>query len=221
MENDVPSYTKTVGIIVGITAFSTLLTGIYYSQLSGRHGTIVLPAGNTYLGPNVTRAPQPSSTFTVSDDAAWHTIQGHIYPYTLSVPESLTLITFPDDPFDMYGISWGGITPISNVLIGVDDLTKDAAKSQYINQPKSVYVRSWWKQFTSLTGVSSVETFTNANGLKGYRVKYLNGANKSPNLDIFFEVPGNPQYVIHLTSGVLDPAVFAKIIDSVTWAPVK
>ena len=207
VENDASSYKKTVVVAVGITVIGTILVINHYRQISGRSGIIIIPAGNTYLGPTPT--PPPVTT------GVWRTVKGNIYPYTMSVPATLTLTTFPNDPYDMYALS--GNDPASNVLIGVDDLSKNTTRSQFINQPKTVYIRDWWKQFASLTGVKSIEPFTNSKGLKGYNVQYLNAANESPNLDVFFEVPANPQYVIHLSNGILDPAVFAKIVDSVEW----
>lgn len=202
------SYKKAVTVAIGITVIGTLLVILHYRQISTRSGIIIIPAGNTYLGPT----PTP-----VADDTAWHTVKGHIYPYTFSVPATLTLTTFPNDPYDIYALSGNNIAPASNVLILLDDLSKNTTQSQYINQPKTVYIRNWWKQFNNLIGVASIEPFTNSNGLKGYNVKFLNTANESPNLDVFFEVPAMPQYVIHLTNGIVDPAVFAKIVDSVGW----
>lgn len=206
------SYKKAVAVAVGITAIGTILVISHYRQISGRSGTIIIPAGNTYLGPPNTAAPQPPA-----DNAVLRTVKGNIYPYTFSTPATITLVTFPNDPYDMYALSGNNIAPESNVLIGVDDLSKHTARSQYIDQPKTVYIRDWWKQFSSLTGVKSIEPFTNSNGLKGYTVKFLSAANESPNLDIFFEVPALPQYVIHLSNGMLDSAVFADIVDSVGW----
>jgi len=197
MQNNYSSYIKVSVIAIGVTIIFTILVIIHYVQISGRQGTIIIPAGNTYLGPTV------------------QTIKGHVYPYTMSVPATLTLTTFPNDPYDMYAIM--GNDPSSNVLIGVDDLSKNTTRSQFINQPKTVYINNWWKQFGGLTGVKSIEPFTNSKGLKGYTVKFLNTANESPNLDIFFEVPDKPQYVIHLSNGTLDPSVFTKIVDSVGW----
>lgn len=212
------SYKKAVSVGVAITVIGTIAVLFHWRQISGRQGTIIIPAGNTYLGPT-TPAPQPAapSTFTVTDDTIWHTVKGHSYPYTMSAPETLSLVTFPNDPYDMYAIAWKDSPPDSNILISVDDLSKNTTRSQFINQSKTVYISQWWKQFGSLKGISSIEPFTNSTGLKGYTVKFLNAANESPNVDIFFEVPGLPQYVIHLTNGILDPAVFTKIVDSVGW----
>ncbi|MCX6793608.1 MAG: hypothetical protein NTY06_00715 [Candidatus Gottesmanbacteria bacterium] len=201
MENDAFSYKKTVVVAIGITVIGTILVILHYRQISNRPGTIIIPAGNTYLGPTPT--PKPPT-----NDTALHTVKGHIYPYTVSVPATITLITFPNDPYDMYAIT--GSDPASNVLIGID------AKANP-SETKSTYIQNWWKQFSILTGVKSVDSFTNSKGLKGYKVKFLNATGENPSLDIFFEVPNKPQYVIHLSNGTLDPIVFANIVDSVSW----
>lgn len=189
--------TSVAAIVIAIVMTTIVL--LHWRQISGRTGTIIIPAGNTYLGPT----PTP-----VADDTVWRTVKGNIYPYSFDVPPSLTLVTFPDDPYDMYALS--GNDPASNVLIGIDPKANPT-------QTKRVYIQNWWRQFSSLTGVKSIEPFTNSNGLKGYTVKFLNAAGQSPNLDIFFEVPDKPNYVIHLTNGILDPAVFTKIVGSVGW----
>ncbi len=209
MENKISSYNKAVVVAVTFTIVGIIVVVLQYRQIAGRVGTIVIPAGNTYLGPQNTPTAQPTL------NNAWHTVKGNLYPYTFSVPGNLNLTTFPHDSYDMYALA--GDNPSSHVLIGVDDLKKNTAESIYINQPKTVYINAWWKQFGGLTGVASIESFTNSQGLKGYTVKFLNTANGSPNLDIFFEVAGAPQYVIHLSQGSLDPALFTKIVDSVGW----
>jgi hypothetical protein len=183
-------YLRTFIAAIVITVVMTAIVLLHWRQISGRTGTIIIPAGNTYLGPTV------------------RTVKGNIYPYAFSAPGTLTLVTFPNDPYDMYAVA--GRDPASNVLIGVD------AKADP-QQTKLAYVQNWWKQFSSLTGVKSVDPFTNNNGLEGYRVKYLMANGESPSLDVFFEVQDKPQYVIHLANGTLDPDVFAKIVDSVAW----
>lgn len=194
----------------------TILVLIHYSRISGRPGTLVIPAGNTYLGPNAPdQHPQPtqkstSGKFTVASDVPWHVIRGRIYPYSFSVPTTLNLKTFDNDKYDIYAINCCGIDPGSNVLIGVD-FKADPKES------KLVYVENWWHQFGGLKSVAGIDQFTNSKGLKGYKAKYVNAAGEIPNLDVFFEVPGHPDYVIHLASGSLDTDVFSKIIDSVAW----
>lgn len=216
------SYRTIIGISVVITMVLTALVFVHYRQISKRPGTIVLPAGGTYLGPSATptpsQTPPPESTvFTVPDNTPWRTLHGILYPYTFDAPTTLELTTFPHDPYDMYAIVWRDITPSSNVLIGLDHLT-GTKRAGYIDQPKIIYVRDWWKQFGGLTGVTSVESFENAHHLKGYRAKYTNAQGKPPNTDVFFEIPAHPEYVIHLASGILDKPVFDAIVDSVNWA---
>jgi hypothetical protein len=205
------SYKKAITVAVVVTVIGILLVLAHYQQISGRQGTIVIPAGNTYLGPSpTTQAPASEQ---------WHTVKGHIYPYTMSVPTTIALTTFPNDPYDMYALM--GSDPSSNVLIGVDDLSKNTARSQFTNQPKTAYINAWYKQFSILTGVKSIDPFTDSNGLKGYKVKFLTASGESPSLDIFFEIADKPQYVIHLSNGPLDPAVFATIVDSIGWETEK
>ncbi len=198
---------------------------IQYSFAKKRDGTVVLPAGTTYLGPSnsptdapATSAPEPAAPkVTYPDTDKWVTNKGKKYPYTFQTPQSMELVTFPDDIYDIYAIKWGNILPQSNVLIGVDNLRNDEKKKAYISGSKRTYVNEWWKQFSGLKGVSSIEEFVNSKGLKGYRVKYLNGSGQSPNDDIFFEIQGKPEYVIHLASGILDIDLFNKIVDTVGW----
>ncbi len=218
------SYMKVVITAVAITLILTALVLVHYVQISKRPGTLVIPAGNTYLGPNApnqnTQQPAPTITsnmFTAAADIPWHDVKGNIYPYVISVPTTLTLKTFDNDPYDIYAISCCGVDPGSNVLVGVDNLKNTPSKIQYINQSKLIYVENWWHQFSALKSVASIDQFVNSKGLKGYKAKYVNSAGETPNLDVFFEVSGHPEYVIHLAPGTLDPVLFAKIIDSVRW----
>lgn len=51
MENDSSSHKKTTAVAIGIAVIAMLFLTLYYRQISNRPGTIILPAGNTYLGP--------------------------------------------------------------------------------------------------------------------------------------------------------------------------
>lgn len=153
---------------------------------------------------------------TAPANAPMTVMKGKKYPYSFSVPSTLKLTTFPNDQFDIYAIVWENRPPDQNVLVGVDNLTRTDALKQYVSLSKRSYVETWWKQFGGLKGVASIVEFKNSKGLKGYRAKYLNTSNQSPNEDVFFETP-DPKYVIHLASGILDTALFTRIIDSVAW----
>lgn len=226
MEYSQKDAARTVLVVIGMTSILTALVVWNWSNAAKANGTIVIPAGNTYLGPNapagqrplgVAPTPAAANVFIADSSVPWYDIQGTIYPYILSVPTTLKLTKFPNDPYDLYAIVWSNIAPESNILIGLDNLKAHATRTQYITKAKIDYVRDWWQQFGSLKGVASIDPFTNSHGLKGYRAKYFNAAGETPNTDIFFEVPGHPEYVIHLSNGIIEPALFDKIVDSVRW----
>jgi hypothetical protein len=242
-QEQLPS-TINVIIISSIIFFLALAVIIFQHNMTfQKEGTIVLPAGGTYLGPNgqptdtpalAQATPIPTAMraspaevptnvgtkegkFTVPADAAWVIVRGNAHPYAFLAPKTLKLVTFPNDKYDIYAIEWNNLTPQSNVLIGVDDMNFSNNLKKYINVSKKTYVEDWWKQFGGLKGVFSIAEFTNSKNLKGYKAKYLNQSNQSPIDDIFFEIPNHPEFVMHLSNGVLDQAIFDRIVDSVSW----
>lgn len=232
-ETDTIELSKSIKIAFiagGIGLVLVVLILIQYSIVKNREGEIVLPAGENYLGPESERraeeaaqAPPPAAAespklFTATEGEVWVTITGNIYPYTFESPQSLTLTTFDDDPYDIYAINWGGLNPSSTVLIGVDNLNNKEENQQYIAQQKRAYVENWWRQFGGLSGVSTIEEFTNSNGMRGYRARFLDtNKNPAPLVDMFFEVPGRQDLVIHLSNGILAEDVFERIIDTIGW----
>lgn len=195
---------NTLVVAIGISSTLVLLVILQHNLAFKKSGTIVLPAGGTYLGPtSAISTPQPFYSGL---------IKGHKYPYSFTVPDSIQLVTFPNDPFDIYALSINNQPPQNNVLIGVDDLNRTAELKKYIKGSKRTYVENWWEQFNALKGVISIKEFTNNNGLKGYKAKYINGSDA----DVFFEVADN-RYVIHLANGPLDKKIFDAIVDSVAW----
>lgn len=189
---------NTLMIAVGISTTLILLVVLRHNLAFQKSGTIVLPAGGTYLGPS--SSPSPLPPVALAEGGA--VISGRIYPYSFEAPDTLTLVTFPNDPYDIYALSINNQPPEQNVLIGVDKAEGG----------KRAYVENWWKQFGGLKGVESITQFTNSNGLKGYKAKYINGSG----IDVFFESPDG-KYMIHLANGPLSKQVFDAIVDSVKW----
>jgi len=209
-----------VGAAVGILVLSGAVYAAY-QYASSQRADVVLPGGVTYLGTSPTVMPQPSTApliFTIDPTTPWIERRGIVYPFTFSHPETLELVIFINDPSDSVGIVWGNIPPQQNLLFNAEKI--DGRDTKFVRQPKIEYVRNWWKHFSGLKGVSQVTQFTNSNGLKGYRASYINYADASPNVDIFFEVPRNPNLLLHFANGILDPKVFDRIIDSVAWSPI-
>lgn len=195
---------------------------IAYRYSQKQSGNIVLPGGVTYLGPSPegeseNKPPTAPIRFTAPADVEWNIFGGTVYSYTFSFPKTLPLVVFPSDLTDSVAIAWGNIPPQQNILLNVELI--DKRDSTYVNKPKIEYVRNWYKYFSGLKGVAKVEPFTNTNGLKGYRASYINTADQSPNVDVFFEIPGQPTIMIHLANGILDPEIFNRIVDSLRWTP--
>lgn len=215
-----PNFKKIAsGLIVGSIIIATIIfVGYRYSQKKG--GKLTLPSGTNYLGKagglNPSTPPTAPLRFTAASDTPWVQFKGKVFSYSFSYPKTLTLSSFPKDPADSVGISWGNINPQFNLLLDVESIKERNA--QYEGNTEE-FVRNWWRAFSGLKGVLSVDKLTNANGLKGYKAVYINVANQSPNVDVFFEVPGNQDTVIHLANGILDPLIFNRIIDSVKYTP--
>jgi hypothetical protein len=224
-----PGYSKII-IAAGVTmVILTIITIGAYQYAKKRSGVVVLPGGITYLGPSIAPtsppAPPAPSKFTAAANVEWKDFKGKTRPFTFSYPSTLTLVTYPNDVTESVSFSWNNIPAQSNIMFRINDINATEPKMvPYIDKPKIEYVKNWWTQYTGgLKGVSSVTEFTNSKGMKGYKAKYLNHANQTPNDDIFFEVPGRTDLMIRFGNGQLDATVFDRIIDTFYWgkSPAK
>lgn len=234
-ENDIPLEAlqvitdyKKIGIIVGIAVIIlSAITIVAYTTAKGRANVTVLPGGQTYLGPGreMVKSPtappvQPVQTgkFQAADDVKWEDQKGKTFPFTFSHPTTLTLTTFINDVTDSVGISWGNLSPQQNILFRISDINKiEPSMVKYIGKPKE-YAQNWWTQYTGgLKGVKTLVEFTNSKGMKGYRVRFINQADQTPNEDVFFEVPGRTDLMVRFGNGVLEQTVFDRIIDTFNW----
>lgn len=219
---DQPDFSKLViATVVGVLLLGGAVYAAYrYSQKQA--GNIVLPGGVTYLGPSPATAgptdrqpPTAPLRFTAASDVAWLKQSGKIYPYTFSYPSTLPIVVFPGDGSDKIAIAWGNIPPQYNILLNIEFIS--SREPIYLNLPKIEYVRNWYKFFSGLKGVKKVEPFTNTNGLKGYKASYIDLSDQTPNTNVFFEVPNDPNLMILLANGILDPPIFDRIVDSLSW----
>lgn len=223
------------GFLPAVGIAFLVLTGIVflaYQYSRPRPGGVVLPGGITYLGPSPTVketinkkqetdgkiALADPMRFTADASVSWTTIKSAKYAYTFSIPETLTLTPFLTEEFDAYAITWNNVAKEANVLIGVENLASDEKKAMYVQKSKKEYIESFWSKQYNLTGIKTMEPFTNGKGLNGYKVKFQTTGGISPFDDVFFEVPKMPNLVVHLSNAILDPTVFDKIVESVTWS---
>lgn len=206
--------------IITVIGVIILAGAVYAAYVYSRKqtGNIVLPGGVTYLGSSPTIAQVPSTAplrFTADATTSWNTFRGSIFPYTFSYPSTLPLIVFTNDPSDSVAIAWGNIPPQQNILLNIELI--DDRDPELVKKTKIDYVRSWYKFFSGLKGVASVQAFTNLKGMKGYKAQYINYIDSTPNLDIFFEISNDKTKMIHLANGILDATIFDRIVDSLDW----
>jgi len=220
-EPDKMDFTKlAIATVAGVLILSGAVYAAYrYSQKQA--GNIILPGGVTYLGPSPNQpqeAQQPPTAplrFSAPSTVTWATQYGKIYPYSFSYPSTLPLVIFPGDQSDSFAIVWGNIPAQQNLLVNIEFI--DKRDPNLLGKPKQEYVTNWYKFFSGLKGVAKVEPFTNVSGLKGYKASFTNWTNTSPNTDIFFEIPNKPEIMLHLANGILEPAIFDRMVDSVKW----
>lgn len=228
----VPSYNIPVILLCfSISIFLSSFLFLAYHLSNTNKGSIAIPAGKTYLGPpesqpswtnfNQKETPTQPLIFTADDKTPWKIWTAQHHAYRFSYPQTLLLSDFPNDPSDAVGFAWNGKKAAENILINVIDLSANKTYELYVKKPKKEFVNAWWKQFSGLTGVSPIEQFTNKKGLKGYKARFINTKGETPNVDIFFEVPGNPALIIRIANGILDPALFDKMVDTVEWKSNK
>lgn len=204
-----------------ISAFLIIVVIGAFLSAKNRTGTIVLPGGSTYLGPTPTPAAAVPKNNTgiipIPEGTAWTTRKGAAFPFSFSYPESLSLGVFPNDPYDAITIFYPGTDANTNIFIRVDNLTT-LGKQNYKGDTEK-YANDWWKDY-SWQKSASVTRFTNKSGLTGYRAKYINDQNTTPYDHVFFEVPNDPNLVIWMSGRLFEPAVFDRMVDSVTWSKI-
>ncbi|MDP3888551.1 MAG: hypothetical protein Q8Q24_00760 [bacterium] len=215
-----PNFQKlAIGLFVG----AAILGGVVYGglKITKKVGNkIALPAGPNYLGDkapdlnNLQNPPTAPQRFTAASDVAWKQLKGKVYRYTLSYPESLPLGVFPNDQADAVAIVWGNIPAQANILLNVEKISDRNPK--YAGKTEE-FVRNWWTAFSGLKGVKSVDKFTTASGLTGYKASYINAAGQTPNVDVFIQIPDDQNSLIHMANGILDPTIFDRMVDTLKY----
>jgi len=216
-ENDLLSDIRGIApMAIALVVILTAAVVASYAYAKKQTGTIILPAGVTYLGPTPTPPPPSGAWIPIPSNVSWGTQKGKRYPYSFSFPTNLALGVFPGDPFDPVTIFWGNTNPSENIFFRVENLNEMQGTSAFIDKPKIDYASFWWKQY-NWKGVATVTQFTNSKGLVGYRAKYLNSEGKTLLDNIFFEVPGRPELVIWMASKLIDSTTFDRMADSLAW----
>jgi len=210
-------------IILPVLLISAMLfAGVYwaYNSAKSHQGSIVLPGGITYLGPSPTPTPRISSRTStnihipVPSGTAWVERRGQSLSYSFLYPESLSLGVFPNDPYDSITVFYENTDANANIFFRVDNLTA-LKKTEYIGKPME-YAQNWWRDY-AWSGVSNVTKFTNKQGLTGFRATYTSSDNTTPYDHVFFEIPDRDDLIIWISGKLFEPAVFDRMVDSVSW----
>lgn len=148
--------------------------------------------------------------FTAAPNETWVTYTDPDYGFSISLPESLDVIPYGKD----LGVAYKELAPFaSSNLLYIIDLA-DIRSGEFVTMGLVEYANNYWQQYSGLTGIQSAESFTNVNGLRGMRAVYINSQGETPSTEVFFEFPDRPGNFVHLASGVLEPSVFDRIVDS-------
>jgi hypothetical protein len=211
MNEEQPDFKK-IGIatIVAIFFLSAIVYAGYQYSLK-KQGAISLPRGDTYLGKDQQNPPTAPERFTVDPKTPWTDYTNPNGKFSFKYPETLPLVIFPGDVNEAVAFGWGNIPAQMNIMANLNFYKN--RNDEFQKYEFKQFVENYYKLYSGLTGIKSMTEFTNANRLHGYKVYYINTAGQTPNIDIFFEIPGSKD-LLHFANGALDPAVFDRIVDS-------
>jgi len=186
-----------VGVLTGALILGAIVYGGYkYSQKRG--GRLALPRSM----PQTTKPPE------VTAETPFVDFTNDKYGFSFKYPKTIELVEFPNNA---WGFAWGDILPQYNLLVNVD---LEASRSAEMRKLSVLdYTGNYWRQFPGLKGLKSIESFTNDQGVKGVKAIYINIADQTPNLDVFFAIP-NSKDLIHFANGFLEREIFDRIVNS-------
>lgn len=210
-----------LGMLIAILVIGGIVAGGYlYSKKKG--GQTVLPAG--YQKPisaqdiecdkarpaaaNIWDYYGKCDRIKLAPGAKLETIGNVEYNFAITLPSDLKLAPFPNG----MGIAYKEIAPNINLLYSIDLAASRSGELSKLTGED--YVRNYWRQYSGLTGIKSLETITNNNGNKAYKAVYIIGGAQEGNQEIFFELGEKTGNFVHFTRGILDQPLYDSIINS-------
>lgn len=226
-ELEIPqNFSKVIlGLVIGVLIIAVVVW-LGYNLKQG--GKTVLPAGFPVTTPatpppnlantdcaKVTRAdprnPWPyyikCQPFKADANTKWKTYTD-AKGFSFDLPENLKISTFPNG----VGFTYNEIPAQTNLLYSLD--LSSSRSGEFKNMDLTNYPKNYWRQFSGLTGIKDILTFTNSKNEKASRAVYVNINNETPAIDVFFEFPNTRGDFIHFGSGILDATTFNTIVDS-------
>ncbi len=203
----------------------SLLLSVFYvfAWVSGKNEEeLVYPAGISYLGPEQEKEKKSQDLTALKPEELvlgagdWLRAGGSVYPYTFLYPEEMKLVSFPSDPLDSWGWEVGEDSAAQNLVVFVETLSSYGFSYSGLDGIKE-FINVYPSFYSGLSGVKSISEFINGQGVTGFKVVFINSAGQSPNLDVFFPVPGFADQVLHLGSGKVPKTIFDRIVDSISF----
>ncbi len=201
-----------------LAIFMVLIGGIYYWVNKKANSQPVFPAGVNYLGPQGDQSLKPVPTVDLSQigkSGRWLQATGKIYKYKFIYPAELQVTAFIDDPSDKLAWETGIVSPQQNVVVNVESMT--GADEKYIGNPQE-YVKNYWKKFSGLGGIKSLDAFKNAKGLSGYKAIFFDKSGKINITHYFFPIPNDSIHLLQVINGMIPEDVFLKIVNGLEFA---
>lgn len=209
--------TLALGSFLVLIVFLLLIGGVYYWVSKKAKSQVVFPAGVNYLGPQGDQNLQPVPTVDlaqVGKSDKWLQVSGKIYKYKFAYPAELQVTAFINDPSDKLAWLTGIVSPQQNVVLNVESLS--GADEKYIGNPEE-YAKNYWKKFSGLAGLKSIESVKTAKGLDGYKAVFFDKSGKINITHYFFAIPNDSIHLLQLINGMIPEDVFAKIVNGLEF----
>lgn len=186
-----------IGILV---VFLVLVFGMY-KWVGGKKGGVVFPAGLNYTGgetANQQPATKPTLDFAkMMASAQWKSVESAKKQYKFDYPEGLNPLVFPGDANDSVTFDIADIPVQLNLMATAENISYYDSK---LVGRQEEFVNEYWKYFSGLQGVKSVEKFQNEKGLTGFKAVYVTKGGTDTKTNYFFIIPGQNDRVLHVTN---------------------
>jgi len=209
------------GNFVILVIFVLLVGGIYlYASKKNKSGQQVFPAGINYFSPKGNKATKPVLLYDfvkLAESSDWVTYKGKVFAYSFQHPKVLTPLSFPNDKSDAVTFKVNELPPEQSLLLTVETIS---LRDKEMIGKQEEFVKSYWKFFSGLKGLSKIESITNEKGMKGYKAKYVVKGNNAVTSDYyFFVIEGEDDILLHV--GDIFPtegkAVLNRIVNSLEY----
>lgn len=211
-----------VANVVILVIFLAVVGGVYFWVSSkSKNGQQIFPAGINYLSPNNNSSnvggAAPLYDFTkLAESADWLTYKGKVYNYSFQYPKDLKPLTFPNDQSDSVTFKISNVPPELNLMFLVESISSRDPK--LIGQPEE-FVKNYWKFFSGLKSLNSIEALTTDKGARGFKANYLAKNGVVTNDNYFFVITGDSDHLLHLANifGAEGKSLFNRIVNSLDY----